>query len=199
MSATVTRRAALLSALALSALASPIRSARAAGAARPLKVGVTPGAYADSVIAAAADAKARGLDVEAVEFSDWTTPNLALDSGDIDVNYFQHRPFLDNAIKERGYRFTDVGVGTLANIGLYSLKHKSFAEIPDRGSVAGFRSGDAWLGGGTWLFSEPQPGLTRLLDLGGFGWAPLAVDGEGLTIAATCTVARLARWTAPPS
>ncbi len=71
-------------------------------------------------------------------------------------------------------------------------------EHPDRGSLAGFRSGDAWLGGGTWLFSEPQPALTRLLDLGGFGWAPLAVDAEGLTIAATCTVARLARWSAPP-
>ncbi len=136
MSATVTRRTALLSALALPAFALPFRSARAGGADRPLKVGVTPGAYADSVIAAAADAKTRGLDVEAVEFSDWTTPNLALDSGDIDVNYFQHRPFLDNAIQERGYRFTDVGVGTLANIGLYSLKHKSFADIPDRGSVA---------------------------------------------------------------
>ena len=98
-------------------------------------VGVTPGAYADSVIAAAADAKARGLDVEAVEFSDWTTPNLALDSGDIDVNYFQHRPFLDNAIKERGYKFTDVGVGTLANIGLYSLRHKlDFSQKVRRGS-----------------------------------------------------------------
>ncbi len=133
MSHAVTRRAALVSGLALPALALPARRARAAGS---LKVGVTPGAYADSVIAAAADAKARGLDVQAIEFSDWTTPNLALDSGDIDVNYFQHRPFLDNAIKARGYRFTDVGVGTLANIGLYSLKHKSFAEIPDRGSVA---------------------------------------------------------------
>lgn len=133
MSISVSRRAILLSSLALSPLVLPLRRARAAGG---LKIGVTPGAYGDSVAAAAQVAKAQGLDVEVVEFSDWTTPNIALDAGDIDVNYFQHRPFLDNAIKERGYRFTDVGIGTLANIGLYSLKHKSFAEIPVGGSVA---------------------------------------------------------------
>lgn len=101
-----------------------------------LKIGVTPGAYADSIQAAASEAKAQGLDVQVIEFSDWTTPNIALQAGDIDVNYFQHRPFLDNAIADRGYDFTDVGVGTLANIGLYSLKHKSFAEIPQGGTVA---------------------------------------------------------------
>ncbi|WP_237481773.1 FAD binding domain-containing protein [Lichenibacterium dinghuense] len=71
-------------------------------------------------------------------------------------------------------------------------------ERPDRGSLAGFRPGDAWLGGGTWLFSEPQPALTRLLDLRGFGWEPLRADADGLTIAATCTIAELERWSAPP-
>ncbi|WP_182085294.1 MetQ/NlpA family ABC transporter substrate-binding protein [Aureimonas sp. ME7] len=106
------------------------------GHAAGLKVGVTPGAYADSVAAAAEEAKAQGLDVEVVEFSDWTTPNVALAAGDIDLNYFQHKPFLDNAVAERGYEFTDVGTGTLANIGLYSLKHKGFDEIPQDGTVA---------------------------------------------------------------
>lgn len=57
-----------------------------------------------------------------------------------------------------------------------------------------WRDGDAWLGGGTWLFSEPQPRLRRLLDLSAFGWPPLAESADGLTIAATCTLAELARW-----
>lgn len=122
--------------LLLSSLAALVLGLAAPALAQPLKIGVTPGAYADSVAAAAEEAKGQGLDVEVVEFTDWTTPNIALDAGDIDVNYFQHQPFLDNAIKERGYDFTDVGVGALANIGLYSLKHKSFAEIPDGGTVA---------------------------------------------------------------
>ncbi len=57
-----------------------------------------------------------------------------------------------------------------------------------------WQPGDAWLGGGTWLFSEPQPGLRRLLDLRGFGWPPLTERRGGLEIAATCTITELARW-----
>jgi CO/xanthine dehydrogenase FAD-binding subunit len=59
---------------------------------------------------------------------------------------------------------------------------------------AAWQPGDAWLAGGTWLFSQPQPELRRLLDLGGFGWAPLAEHHGGLEIAATCTIGELARW-----
>ena len=59
---------------------------------------------------------------------------------------------------------------------------------------AAWRPGDAWLGGGTWLFSQPQPGITRLLDLSAFGWPPLTETEDGLTIAATCTLAELSRW-----
>jgi CO/xanthine dehydrogenase FAD-binding subunit len=61
-------------------------------------------------------------------------------------------------------------------------------------TASAWRDGDAWLGGGTWLFSEPQPRLRRLLDLSAFGWQPLTESAGGLTIAATCTLAELARW-----
>ncbi|GHA87384.1 FAD binding domain-containing protein [Streptomyces termitum] len=58
-----------------------------------------------------------------------------------------------------------------------------------------WRDGDAWLGGGTYLFSEPQPHLRRLVDLGRMGWEPLARRPDGsLEIAATCTVAQLSRY-----
>ena len=60
--------------------------------------------------------------------------------------------------------------------------------------AARWRDGDAWLGGGSWLFSQPQPQLGRLLDLHAFGWPPLTETDEGLSIAATCTLAELARW-----
>ncbi|MEU2241239.1 FAD binding domain-containing protein [Streptomyces sp. NPDC018338] len=58
-----------------------------------------------------------------------------------------------------------------------------------------WRPGDAWLGGGTYLFSEPQPRLRRLVDLSRMGWEPLtrAEDGS-LEIAATCTIAQLSRY-----
>ncbi|SHE64370.1 D-methionine transport system substrate-binding protein [Lampropedia hyalina DSM 16112] len=107
-----------------------------AHAADKLRIGVTPGAFADSIAAAVADAKQQGIDVQVVEFTDWTTPNVALDARDIDLNYFQHRAFLDNAVKDRGYKLKDVGLGVLPNIGLYSLRHKSFDDIPKGGKVA---------------------------------------------------------------
>jgi CO/xanthine dehydrogenase FAD-binding subunit len=62
---------------------------------------------------------------------------------------------------------------------------------------AAWRDGDAWLAGGTFLFSEPQPGLSRLLDLHAFGWPALQVGPDGLEIAATCTLAELSRLPVP--
>jgi len=59
-------------------------------------------------------------------------------------------------------------------------------------------AGDAFLAGGTWLFSEPQPEIKRLVDLTRMGWAPLTVTGAGLEIAATCTIAALAAFEPPP-
>jgi CO/xanthine dehydrogenase FAD-binding subunit len=51
--------------------------------------------------------------------------------------------------------------------------------------------GDAWLAGGTWLFSEPQAHLNRLIDLAELKWPALTIDANGLSIAATCSVAEL--------
>ena len=101
-----------------------------------IRVGVTPGALADSIAVAATEAKTQGLDVEVVEFSDWTTPNLALENGDLDLNYFQHQAFLDNALKETGYHLRSVALGILPNIGLYSEKYQSLDAIPEGARVA---------------------------------------------------------------
>ena len=68
----------------------------------------------------------------------------------------------------------------------------------DAGTLGRWRDGDAWLAGGTWLFSEPQRDLRRLLDLTAFGWEPLREPDDGLEIAATCTLAQLAGWAGRP-
>src|SRR6201994_4105810 len=59
-------------------------------------------------------------------------------------------------------------------------------------------AGDAWLAGGTWLFSEPQAHLTRLIDLTDLKWPALTIIGGGLSIAATCTIAQLDALACPP-
>ncbi|UTM03261.1 MetQ/NlpA family ABC transporter substrate-binding protein [Alcaligenes sp. NLF5-7] len=104
-------------------------------AADSLRIGVVPGAYADSINAAAQDAKAQGINVEVIEFTDWTTPNVAVDNGDIDINYFQHQPFLKNAIEKNGYKLASAGTGILANVGVYSLKHQAVDQVPQGGKV----------------------------------------------------------------
>jgi D-methionine transport system substrate-binding protein len=101
-----------------------------------IRIGTVPGAYGDSIEAAAIEAKKQGIEVEVLEFTDGNTLNIATDSGDIDLNYHQHEPFLNNAIKETGIKLTPIGWGALANIGLYSVKHKSIKDIPVGGKVS---------------------------------------------------------------
>jgi CO/xanthine dehydrogenase FAD-binding subunit len=73
-----------------------------------------------------------------------------------------------------------------------------------RAELPAWQTGDAWLAGGTWLFSEPQPSLTRLIDIVDFRWPALQITGQGLQIAATCKIAELdgaalpTHWTAAP-
>lgn len=66
-----------------------------------------------------------------------------------------------------------------------------------RQALEDWREGDAWLAGGTWLFSEPQPSLRRLIDLTGLGWPPHAITEDGLSLSATCTIAQLDRLELP--
>jgi CO/xanthine dehydrogenase FAD-binding subunit len=67
-----------------------------------------------------------------------------------------------------------------------------------RAQLPVWTTGDAWLAGGTWLFSEPQVHLTRLIELADLKWPALTIGAENLTIAATCTVAQLDALPCPP-
>ncbi len=60
-----------------------------------------------------------------------------------------------------------------------------------------WRQGDAWLAGGTWLFSEPQPDVTRLIDLTELGWPAVELSADGLQIGATCTIRELYAFVPP--
>ncbi|MET0316526.1 MAG: FAD binding domain-containing protein [Rhodococcus fascians] len=64
-----------------------------------------------------------------------------------------------------------------------------------RSDVPPGRDDSAVIAGGTWLMSEKQDHLTRLVDITGLGWPPLVVDDAGLTVAATCTIETLATAT----
>ena len=121
---------------ALATFAAAALVAGPALAAPALKLGVVPGIFADSVEVAAKEAKKQGLDVQVVEFTDWATPNVALDAGDIDLNYYQNSNYLANAVRDKGFKLTSVQAGILSYLGLYSLKYASLAQLPEGAKVA---------------------------------------------------------------
>ncbi len=72
---------------------------------------------------------------------------------------------------------------------LTTIRH--VAQPAARAELPAFLEGDSFLAGGTWLYSEPQPHLRRLIDLCALGWEPLSIGPDGVDIAATCTLAAL--------
>ena len=74
----------------------------------------------------------------------------------------------------------------------------SVARPQNRAELPVWTAGDAWLAGGTWLFSEAQVQLTRLIDLTDLKWPALTITENGLSIAATCTIAQLDALACPP-
>lgn len=100
------------------------------------KVGVTPGPHAQIVEKVKEVAAKKGLDLDVVEFSDYVVPNQALNDGDIDINSFQHQPYLDNQVKDRGYDLVSVAKSVNFPMAGYSKKIKSLAELKDGASVA---------------------------------------------------------------
>ncbi len=96
---------------------------------------------------------------------------------------------------------TGYGSGVRRLVGGTNVNLNTIAEISRFGAPgaapADWRDGDAWLAGGTWLFSEPQPHLRRLVDLDASTWEPFVIDEGGLQLSATCTIAELAAIKAP--
>jgi D-methionine transport system substrate-binding protein len=99
-----------------------------------LVIGISP-SFAKPLQVAADEAKQQGLNVKLVEFSDWNAPNITLNHGDIDANFFQHQPFLDNAKKETDFKIKAFAKGAATHVGLYSKKIKSFDELKDGAKV----------------------------------------------------------------
>ena len=112
-----------------------LASGIAQAADKPLKLGTTA-AFAPPLEVAVEEAAKQGLKVELVEFTDWNTPNITLANGDIDANYFQHTPFLENANKEGGFTLKAFAPGIINNVGLYSKRYKAIADLPEGAKVA---------------------------------------------------------------
>ena len=105
-------------------------------AAEDIKIGVSPGEHAEILEQVAPIAAAKGLNLDIVEFSDYVVPNTALADGDLQANSFQHVPYLENQIKDRGFEIVAVAKTITTPMGVYSNKVKSLDELADGATVA---------------------------------------------------------------
>jgi D-methionine transport system substrate-binding protein len=119
----------LAAGLALALFAQPV-------GAETIKVGVTPGPHAQILEKVKEIAKADGLDIEILEFSDYVVPNQALNDGELQANSFQHKPYLDNQVADRKYDIVDVAWTVNFPMGIYSKKVKSFDELKEGATIA---------------------------------------------------------------
>jgi len=139
---------------------------------KPLKIGVTGGPHAQLFEQVKKIAEKDGLKIQIVEFSDYIQPNAALAAGDLDANSYQHKPFLDQQVKDRGYKIVSVGYTVNFPIGIYSKKVKSLKELKE-GARLGIPN-DPTNGGRVLLMLQDQ-GLIKLKAEAGLKATPLDV------------------------
>lgn len=101
-----------------------------------LVVGATPTPHGE-ILQHIIDTQAKdaGLDIQIKEFNDYVQPNAALSDGSIDANYFQHKPYLDEDSKKKGYDLTSLAAVHLEPLGAYSQKVKSLKDLPEGAKV----------------------------------------------------------------
>lgn len=120
----------------VSVVAGSLMFAGAAHADETIKVGVTSGPHAQVMEEVKKVAAKEGLNIKIIEFSDYVQPNAALASGDLDANSYQHQPYLDAQVKDRGYKLVSVAQTINFPMGIYSKKITSLAALKDGARVA---------------------------------------------------------------
>lgn len=104
--------------------------------ATPLKLGVTAGPHATIAGKVKELAQAKGITVKVIEFNDFMLPNIALSGEDLDLNSYQHLPFLEDQIASRAYPLKSIGKTVLMPMAIYSHHHKSLKDLPKKAIIA---------------------------------------------------------------
>lgn len=101
-----------------------------------LKVGASPVPHADILKAVQPMLAKEGVKLEIIEFTDYVQPNMALADKELDANFFQHKPYLDNFAKERKLQLESLVAVHIEPMGVYSKKVKDIKEVADAAKVA---------------------------------------------------------------
>lgn len=103
---------------------------------KTIKVGASPTPHAEILEVAKPLLEKQGYSLEVVEFDDYVLPNTSLAEGDLDANYFQHIPYLEQMNSEKDLKLTYTAKVHIEPMGIYSEKHKSLDEIKDGAKIA---------------------------------------------------------------
>lgn len=103
---------------------------------KEIKVGASPAPHAEILEAAAPVLEKEGYKLSVVEYTDYVQPNLALDTGELDANYFQHLPYLEQFNAERGTKLVSAGAIHYEPFGIYAGKAASLDALADKATVA---------------------------------------------------------------
>lgn len=113
-----------------------IASFGVASAATKLVVGASSTPHAEILEAAKPLLEEKGIELEIVIFDDYVQPNLQLESGDLDANYFQHIPYLEDFNASNGTHLVSAGAVHYEPMGIYAGKSSDLANIPDGATIA---------------------------------------------------------------
>ncbi|MGV3656209.1 MAG: MetQ/NlpA family ABC transporter substrate-binding protein [Noviherbaspirillum sp.] len=166
------KRRQLLKTAALAGLITTLYAAPLQAQDKPIKIGVTAGPHAQVMEVVKKVLEKDGVKLQIVEFSDYVQPNAALASGDLDANSYQHLPYLEAQIKDRGYKLSSVGYTITFPMGIYSKKVKSLKELKDG---ARFGVPNDPTNGGRGLLLLQSQGLIKLKPEAGLKATPLDI------------------------
>ncbi len=107
-----------------------------AGETVKIKIGATPSPHAEILEAAKDALKKKGVEIEIVTYNDYVQPNLATDQGEIDANYFQHLPYLEEFNKEKNTKVVSLGKVHYEPFGIYAGQSKDLKELKDGAKIA---------------------------------------------------------------
>lgn len=103
---------------------------------KTIKVGASPAPHAEILKEVKAELEKDGYKLEIVEFQDYVQPNKALDAGDIDANYFQHKPYMDEFNAKQGTELVSIGAIHYEPLGLYQGEKKSLDDLVEGDKIA---------------------------------------------------------------
>ncbi len=109
-----------------------------------LVVGASPTPHAEILEHVKPLLEEEGINLEIKKFDDYVLPNKSLAEGELDANYFQHRPFYEKAVSENDYDFADVGAIHIEPMGLYSKKITDIEDLEDGATIICSNSESDW-------------------------------------------------------